>query len=238
MAINYISHSKYSIDWNAFRNELSSYSILRSSELQQEYIDSWLEKLKRIESISDEQFDSYFNIHDICPEVLQFELDYNSNTFILHFPVTPLEKQIQNLATPDMASEWSLEDFTQPSSIVKWTKPEDKLPFNSAPIILIPLISGKYYNRIVVDGNHRVDYAVRHNFKSIKAYDVDAETMRICFLNRTVWGEDTTPIFALDCLLYSFHYELNRLAEYTTVEGHTDEEALSHIFFKTGCLGI
>ena len=137
-----------------------------------------------------------------------------------------------------MASEWSLVDFTQPSPIVKWTKPEDVLPFNSTPIILIPLNSGEYYKRLVVDGNHRVDYAARHKFESIKAYDVSADTMRRCFLEESVRGNNSIPFFALDCLLYSFHYEFNRLAEYTTIEEHTDEEALSHIFFNTGCLDI
>jgi len=238
MAINYIAKKRYPIDWNAFRKELSSYRIMKSKILQHDYIEMWLAKLKEIESISDEQFDPHFDIHDICSEVLQFELDYDSNTFMLHFPVTPLENLIKAVCSPQMAEEWSLEDFVEPSPIVKWTTPEDKLPFNSTPIILAPLITGTYYKYLVVDGNHRVDYAVRHNSRSIKVYAVDAETVRRCFLDETVWGNSTTPIFALDCLLYSFHYELNRLAEYTTIEERTDEEALSHTFFNNGRLAI
>ena len=89
------------------------------------------------------------------------------------------------------------------------------------PIIIAPLTVDKFYQWLVIDGNHRITHAIAEREKSVKAFSLDP--------NALVEGNLFSTGF--DKFLYIFQNEMIALASYIHRDGYSDEEAIKLAYF-------
>ena len=231
MPVDFMSDKIYNVDYMAWKEKLLQMKVFNSQDIQKIYLDKWMEKLK---SLDDSVCRDYYNPKikmfmlkekTEAPENFQIPIEYKSNSVFIHFRVSRLIQSIeQSNISSDSAIDVRIEEFTNVNRRINWTATADKVKIKTQPIIIVPLTVGEFYQWLVVDGNHRITYAIENKKKSVKAFLLDSNSL----VEANMFNS------GFDKFLYIFQNEMIALASYIHRDGYSDEEAFKLGFLCSG----
>lgn len=206
-------------------------AIFDSGEVQEIYLDKWMEILKAQDGFACRDYNNpkmkmlMLKEKMEAPENFQIPVNYETNTMFIHFRVSRIIQMIeQSGASLDNAINIDIKEFTDKNMGINWTPTTDIVKIKTQPIIIAPLTVDKFYQWLVIDGNHRITHAIAEREKSVKAFSLDP--------NALVEGNLFSTGF--DKFLYIFQNEMIALASYIHRDGYSDEEAIKLAYFCSG----
>lgn len=231
MPVDFMSDKIYKVDYTAWKRELSQMPIFDSGEVQKIYLDKWMEILKAQDGFACRDYNNpkmkmlMLKEKMEAPENFQIPVNYETNTMFIHFRVSRIIQMIeQSGASLDNAINIDIKEFTDKNMRINWTPTTDIVKIKTQPIIITPLTVDKFYQWLVIDGNHRITHAIAEREKSVKAFSLDP--------NALVEGNLFSTGF--DKFLYIFQNEMIALASYIHRDGYSDEEAIKLAYFCSG----
>ena len=231
MPVDFMSDKIYKVDYTAWKRELSQMPIFDSGEVQKIYLDKWMEILKAQDGFACRDYNNpkmkmlMLKEKMEAPENFQIPVNYETNTMFIHFRVSRIIQMIeQSGASLDNAINIDIKEFTDKNMRINWTPTTDIVKIKTQPIIIAPLTVDKFYQWLVIDGNHRITHAIAEREKSVKAFSLDP--------NALVEGNLFSTGF--DKFLYIFQNEMIALASYIHRVGYSDEEAIKLAYFCSG----
>ena len=231
MPVDFMSDKIYKVDYTAWKRELSQMPIFDSGEVQKIYLDKWMEILKAQDGFACRDYNNpkmkmlMLKEKMEAPENFQIPVNYETNTMFIHFRVSRIIQMIeQSGASLDNAINIDIKEFTDKNMRINWTPTTDIVKLKTQPIIIAPLTVDKFYQWLVIDGNHRITHAIAEREKSVKAFSLDP--------NALVEGNLFSTGF--DKFLYIFQNEMIALASYIHRDGYSDEEAIKLAYFCSG----
>lgn len=231
MPVDFMSDKIYKVDYTAWKRELSQRPIFDSGEVQKIYLDKWMEILKAQDGFACRDYNNpkmkmlMLKEKMEAPENFQIPVNYETNTMFIHFRVSRIIQMIeQSGVSLDNAINIDIKEFTDKNMRINWTPTTDIVKIKTQPIIIAPLTVGKFYQWLVIDGNHRITHAIAEREKSVKAFSLDP--------NALVEGNLFSTGF--DKFLYIFQNEMIALASYIHRDGYSDEEAIKLAYFCSG----
>lgn len=231
MPVDFMSDKIYKVDYTAWKRELSQMPIFDSGEVQKIYLDKWMEILKAQDGFACRDYKNpkmkmlMLKEKMEAPENFQIPVNYETNTMFIHFRVSRIIQMIeQSGASLDNAINIDIKEFTDKNMRINWTPTTDIVKIKTQPIIIAPLTVDKFYQWLVIDGNHRITHAIAEREKSVKAFSLDP--------NALVEGNLFSTGF--DKFLYIFQNEMIALASYIHRDGYSDEEAIKLAYFCSG----
>lgn len=231
MPVDFMSDKIYKVDYTAWKRELSQMPIFDSGEVQKIYLDKWMEILKAQDGFACRDYNNpkmkmlMLKEKMEAPENFQIPVNYETNTIFIHFRVSRIIQMIeQSGASLDNAINIDIKEFTDKNMRINWTPTTDIVKIKTQPIIIAPLTVDKFYQWLVIDGNHRITHAIAEREKSVKAFSLDP--------NALVEGNLFSTGF--DKFLYIFQNEMIALASYIHRDGYSDEEAIKLAYFCSG----
>lgn len=231
MPVDFMSDKIYKVDYTAWKRELSQMPIFDYGEVQKIYLDKWMEILKAQDGFACRDYNNpkmkmlMLKEKMEAPENFQIPVNYETNTMFIHFRVSRIIQMIeQSGASLDNAINIDIKEFTDKNMRINWTPTTDIVKIKTQPIIIAPLTVDKFYQWLVIDGNHRITHAIAEREKSVKAFSLDP--------NALVEGNLFSTGF--DKFLYIFQNEMIALASYIHRDGYSDEEAIKLAYFCSG----
>lgn len=231
MPVDFMSDKIYKVDYTVWKRELSQMPIFDSGEVQKIYLDKWMEILKAQDGFACRDYNNpkmkmlMLKEKMEAPENFQIPVNYETNTMFIHFRVSRIIQMIeQSGASLDNAINIDIKEFTDKNMRINWTPTTDIVKIKTQPIIIAPLTVDKFYQWLVIDGNHRITHAIAEREKSVKAFSLDP--------NALVEGNLFSTGF--DKFLYIFQNEMIALASYIHRDGYSDEEAIKLAYFCSG----
>lgn len=231
MPVDFMSDKIYKVDYTAWKRELSQMPIFDSGEVQKIYLDKWMEILKAQDGFACRDYNNpkmkmlMLKEKMEAPENFQIPVNYETNTMFIHFRVSRIIQMIeQSGVSLDNAINIDIKEFTDKNMRINWTPTNDIVKIKTQPIIIAPLTVDKFYQWLVIDGNHRITHAIAEREKSVKAFSLDP--------NALVEGNLFSTGF--DKFLYIFQNEMIALASYIHRDGYSDEEAIKLAYFCSG----
>ena len=231
MPVDFMSDKIYKVDYTAWKRELSQMPIFDSGEVQKIYLDKWMEILKAQDGFACRDYNNpkmkmlMLKEKMEAPENFQIPVNYETNTMFIHFRVSRIIQMIeQSGASLDNAINIDIKEFTDKNMRINWTPTTDIVKIKTQSIIIAPLTVDKFYQWLVIDGNHRITHAIAEREKSVKAFSLDP--------NALVEGNLFSTGF--DKFLYIFQNEMIALASYIHRDGYSDEEAIKLAYFCSG----
>ena len=231
MPVDFMTDKIYKVDYTAWKRELSQRPIFDSGEVQKIYLDKWMEILKAQDGFACRDYNNpkmkmlMLKEKMEAPENFQIPVNYETNTMFIHFRVSRIIQMIeQSGVSLDNAINIDIKEFTDKNMRINWTPTTDIVKIKTQPIIIAPLTVGKFYQWLVIDGNHRITHAIAEKEKSVKAFSLDP--------NALVEGNLFSTGF--DKFLYIFQNEMIALASYIHRDGYSDEEAIKLAYFCSG----
>ena len=231
MPVDFMSDKIYKVDYTAWKRELSQMPIFDSGEVQKIYLDKWMEILKAQDGFACRDYNNpkmkmlMLKEKMEAPENFQIPVNYETNTMFIHFRVSRIIQMIeQSGASLDNAINIDIKEFTDKNMRINWTPTTDIVKIKTQPIIIAPLTVDKFYQWLVIDGNHRITHSIAERGKSVKAFSLDT--------NALVEGNLFSTGF--DKFLYIFQNEMIALASYIHRDGYSDEEAIKLAYFCSG----
>ena len=231
MPVDFMSDKIYKVDYTAWKRELSQMPIFDSGEVQKIYLDKWMEILKAQDGFACRDYNNpkmkmlMLKEKMEAPENFQIPVNYETNTMFIHFRVSRIIQMIeQSGVSLDNAINIDIKEFTDKNMRINWTPTTDIVKIKTQPIIIAPLTVDKFYQWLVIDGNHRITHAIAEREKSVKAFSLDP--------NALVEGNLFSTGF--DKFLYTFQNEMIALASYIHRDGYSDEEAIKLAYFCSG----
>ena len=231
MPVDFMSDKIYKVDYTAWKRELSQMPIFDSGEVQKIYLDKWMEILKAQDGFACRDYNNpkmkmiMLKEKMEAPENFQIPVNYETNTMFIHFRVSRIIQMIeQSGASLDNAINIDIKEFTDKNMRINWIPTTDIVKIKTQPIIIAPLTVDKFYQWLVIDGNHRITHAIAEREKSVKAFSLDP--------NALVEGNLFSTGF--DKFLYIFQNEMIALASYIHRDGYSDEEAIKLAYFCSG----
>ncbi len=231
MPVDFMSDKIYKVDYTAWKKELSQMPIFDSGEVQKIYLDKWMEILKAQDGFACRDYNNpkmkmlMLKEKMEAPENFQIPVNYATNTMFIHFRVSRIIQMIeQSGVSLDNAINIDIKEFTDKNMRINWTPTTDIVKIKTQPIIIAPLTVDKFYQWLVIDGNHRITHAIAEREKSVKAFSLDP--------NALVEGNLFSTGF--DKFLYIFQNEMIALASYIHRDGYSDEEAIKLAYFCSG----
>ena len=231
MPVDFMSDKIYKVDYTAWKRELSQMPIFDSGEVQKIYLDKWMEILKAQDGFACRDYNNpkmkmlMLKEKMEAPENFQIPVNYETNTMFIHFRVSRIIQMIeQSGASLDNAINIDIKEFTDKNMRINWTPTTDIVKIKTQPIIIAPLTVDKFYQWLVIDGNHRITHAIAEREKSVKAFSLDP--------NALVEGNLFSTGF--DKFLYIFQNEMIAVASYIHRDGYSDEEAIKLAYFCSG----
>jgi len=231
MPVDFMSDKIYKVDYTAWKRELSQMPIFDSVEVQKIYLDKWMEILKAQDGFACRDYNNpkmkmlMLKEKMEAPENFQIPVNYETNTMFIHFRVSRIIQMIeQSGVSLDNAINIDIKEFTDKNMRINWTPTTDIVKIKTQPIIIAPLTVDKFYQWLVIDGNHRITHAIAEREKSVKAFSLDP--------NALVEGNLFSTGF--DKFLYIFQNEMIALASYIHRDGYSDEEAIKLAYFCSG----
>ena len=231
MPVDFMSDKIYKVDYTAWKRELSQMPIFDSGAVQKIYLDKWMEILKAQDGFACRDYNNpkmkmlMLKEKMEAPENFQIPVNYETNTMFIHFRVSRIIQMIeQSGASLDNAINIDIKEFTDKNMRINWTPTTDIVKIKTQPIIIAPLTVDKFYQWLVIDGNHRITHAIAEREKSVKAFSLDP--------NALVEGNLFSTGF--DKFLYIFQNEMIALASYIHRDGYSDEEAIKLAYFCSG----
>lgn len=76
----------------------------------------------------------------------------------------------QSGASLDNAINIDIKEFTDKNMRINWTPTTDIVKIKTQPIIIAPLTVDKFYQWLVIDGNHRITHAIAEREKVLKRF--------------------------------------------------------------------
>lgn len=231
MPVDFMSDKIYKVDYTAWKKELSQMPIFDSGEVQKIYLDKWMEILKAQDGFACRDYNNpkmkmlMLKEKMEAPENFQIPVNYATNAMFIHFRVSRIIQMIeQSGVSLDNAINIDIKEFTDKNMRINWTPTTDIVKIKTQPIIIAPLTVDKFYQWLVIDGNHRITHAIAEREKSVKAFSLDP--------NALVEGNLFSTGF--DKFLYIFQNEMIALASYIHRDGYSDEEAIKLAYFCSG----
>lgn len=231
MPVDFMSDKIYKVDYTAWKRELSQMPIFDSGEVQKIYLDKWMEILKAQDGFACRDYNNpkmkmlMLKEKMEAPENFQIPVNYETNTMFIHFRVSRIIQMIeQSGASLDNAINIDIKEFTDKNMRINWIPTTDIVKIKTQPIIIAPLTVDKFYQWLVIDGNHRITHAIAEREKNVKAFSLDP--------NALVEGNLFSTGF--DKFLYIFQNEMIALASYIHRDGYSDEEAIKLAYFCSG----
>lgn len=231
MPVDFMSDKIYKVDYTAWKRELSQMPIFDSGEVQKIYLDKWMEILKAQDGFACRDYNNpkmkmlMLKEKMEAQENFQIPVNYETNTMFIHFRVSRIIQMIeQSGASLDNAINIDIKEFTDKNMRINWTPTTDIVKIKTQPIIIAPLTVDKFYQWLVIDGNHRITHAIAEREKSVKAFSLDP--------NALVEGNLFSTGF--DKFLYIFQNEMIALASYIHRDGYSDEEVIKLAYFCSG----
>ncbi len=231
MPVDFMSDKIYKVDYTAWKRELSQMPIFDSGEVQKIYLDKWMEILKAQDGFACRDYNNpkmkmlMLKEKMEAPENFQIPVNYETNTMFIHFRVSRIIQMIeQSGVSLDNAINIDIKEFTDKNMRINWTPTTDIVKIKTQPIIIAPLTVDKFYQWLVIDGNHRITHAIAEREKSVKAFSLAP--------NALVEGNLFSTGF--DKFLYIFQNEMIALASYIHRDGYSDEEAIKLAYFCSG----
>ena len=231
MPVDFMSDKIYKVDYTAWKRELSQMPIFDSGEVQKIYLDKWMEILKAQDGFACRDYNNpkmkmlMLKEKMEAPENFQIPVNYETNTMFIHFRVSRIIQMIeQSGASLDNAINIDIKEFTDKNMRINWTPTTDIVKIKTQPIIIAPLTVDKFYQWLVIDGNHRITHAIAEREKSVKAFSFDP----IALVEGNLFST------GFDKFLYIFQNEMIALASYIHRDGYSDEEAIKLAYFCSG----
>lgn len=225
MPFNFNLMQSYTLDYNDFYNELKDKPILSDRYVQDLYLNRWFQELKYLDNFLVSELNSKEAVLKAIdkikeePESFQFPIKFNCGTIYIHFRISYMNhlcKGIKGVLEP-------IESFVGPKQFIYWS-PIDKNVANysnvSNPIIVVPYINDKY-SELVIDGNHRLTYAVNYKKSFISTVFLSADN--IC---RSLGFSS-----AFDANFYIFYNEIALYSRLTEM-GYKTEELLEKSYLS------
>lgn len=231
MPVDFMSDKIYKVDYTAWKRELSQMPIFDSGEVQKIYLDKWMEILKAQDGFACRDYNNpkmkmlMLKEKMEAPENFQIPVNYETNTMFIHFRVSRIIQMIeQSGASLDNAINIDIKEFTDKNMRINWTPTTDIVKIKTQPIIIAPLTVDKFYQWLVIDGNHRITHAIAEREKSVKAFSLDPNAL----------VEENLFSTGFDKFLYIFQNEMIALASYIHRDGYSDEEVIKLAYFCSG----
>lgn len=231
MPVDFISDKIYKVDYTAWKKELSQIPVFASREIQELYLNKWMEILKAQDGFGCRDYNNpEINMLMLkekmeAPEIFQIPVNYETNNMFIHFRVSRIIQMIEKTGISiDTATDIDIEEFTKKNTRINWTPTTNKVKIKTQPIIMVPLTVGEFFQWLVIDGNHRITHAIRERKKSVKAFLLDS--------NALVEGNLFSTGF--DKFLYIFQNEMIALASYIHRDGYSDEKAFKQGYLCSG----
>lgn len=228
MPVDFISDKIYKLDYIAWKKELLQLPIFNSGEIQKLYLDKWIEILMVQDALACDFYSKpevkmlMLKEKEEAPENFQIPINYETNTMFIHFRVSRIIQMMEQVGVPlDDAIDIDIKEFTDKNTRINWTPTTDIVKIKKQPIIIVPLTVDKFYQLLVIDGNHRITHAIAKNEKSVKAF--------LLYPNVLVEGKLFSTGF--DKFLYIFQNEIIALASYIHRDGYSDEKAIELAYF-------
>lgn len=233
---NSYDFKEYKIDYSNWREELSRLKIFNDKKIQEKYLDTWMEVLRKSDNASVEFFSKPKNKllaikeRNEAPEIYQQTIVYNSNTVYVHFRVSRILQVIEgNGGNEKHIQKIDLKKFIEKKSI-DWTETDIYSDVKDTPILLVPFNIGQYIQSVVIDGNHRITAAIMNKKREIEGI----------YLNPQSIVENNLFCSDFDKLMYVFHNELIWVGSNCILEknNHDDIEILKNTYFMSGKVNI
>ncbi len=218
MPFDFMKNKVYTINYDEIFNEIMEKKILSRVDIQTDYLRQWMLTLKKHDSILIKQFNSKKAIMDYLvkvqsePEIFQLPIHWKCGTTYLHFRATIANEIVKKFYS--QSAEIPMEEFEGETQCIHWTKVEgdiEEYAASTQPILAVPYFSGKN-NLLVIDGNHRLTYAVKHKFSHVRTLIISEQSV----IEFKIFSS------SFDMMLYIFNNELIRFGN-RTAEGYNDD---------------
>lgn len=235
MPVDFISGEIYKVDYVAWKKELSQMPIFHSGDIQKIYLDKWIEFLMTEDDFACKNYNDPKNKMLMlkermeAPENFQIPINYDTNSMYIHFRVSRIIQILEKSGFfLDNATDVNIKEFTDKNTRINWTQTTDIVEIKKQPIIIVPLTIDKFYQWLVIDGNHRITHAIAKRKISVKAF----------FLNPDFLLKENLFSTGFDKFLYVFQNEIIALASYIHRDDYSDKEAMQLAYFNSGKLPL
>lgn len=226
-------NKQYQVDYDSMRSELSKLQIFHDKNLQQLYIDKWIEVLEEADSVSVKSFFAPQNAFLLvkerqeAPELFQTIVKMKSNDLLIHFRISRIIQAMQMVGISESnAEELNVEDFISKQQF-NWTQ-TDATNKRDDPILIVPFTLGKTYKYLVIDGNHRIATAIRNKQDKIKAIFLAPEFL--------VNGNLFVSLF--DKMLYIFQNEIVWIGSFYNKNINDERYLITNSFLSNGQINV
>ncbi|WP_242489416.1 hypothetical protein [Bacillus sp. TH19] len=175
MAYNFVTDEHYNVNFDELEIMLKEKSLL-NFQYQNEWLNSWLEILKKADQDTDIQIQNK-NKHNLSFEgfeIFQKEVIFPSFSFYFNFVITGAHLFIEK--TNPKIQTISLKNIHNKSFPLEWSPTDNwrKSVNNQKPIIYtrFPLGMNEY---LLIDGNHRLTAKINTRQNSIKSYIISPQ---------------------------------------------------------------
>lgn len=233
MPIDYINKKEYRINYEAMKEELMQTRFLHNPQVQETYIENWIDFLKACDKEAVTSFsDPYEQIllakeQLDAPEIFQAQINYKSNIAFIHFRVSRILQVLElNGIDDSYADIIEISEFTSDQQI-QWTQPNSSSHFNCLnPILMVPFTIA-HYKELVIDGNHRIAKAIQDNAKGVKAISLSPEAL----------VEGNLFVSRFDKFLYIFQNEVVWIGSQFNSLSH-DDDMIRASYFESGSVNV
>lgn len=218
MPFDFMKHKNYTIDYNRIFDEIMEQKILSDRDFQVQYLNQWINVLKYHDDILVKQFSNQQAIKEFIvkvqsePEIFQLPIHWKYDTVFLHFRVSIVNEISKGYYS--QSEEIPVEEFQGATQCIYWTKVEEDVESyagNNQPIIAVPYFNGMN-NLLIIDGNHRLTYAVKHNLPSVRTLIISEQSV----IEQQIFSS------SFDKMLYIFNNELVRFGN-SVAEGNKND---------------
>lgn len=227
MPVNNMTNEVYEVNYEALYKEFMELKIYRDKRIHTSYVDKWIEILRKADAISCKDFlnpknQKLMQKEDFeAPEKFQTTLNYKSNQLFINFRVSRICQALELLDSDEKrVQDIDIKDFID-KKLINWTSVRGITRVKSKPIIIVPFTIDKTYKMLVIDGNHRIENAIKTGQKTIKSYLLDANWLVQSNLFCTQF----------DKMLYIFQNEVVAMGAYILRDGLSDEDAFKRSYF-------
>lgn len=226
MPFDFMEYKTYSINYKNLFNEVNVNKIFKDKNIQVQYLNRWMDVLKEHDNILVNQLNTPEAILDYTikvqdePEIFQLPIMWSKNTIFLHFRIS-----IANMITADYLSKsilTPLDDFTKEDSDIYWSAVDSNVEgYSNAnkPILVVPYFNGKY-QYLVIDGNHRLTYRMRHNVRDVSVLIISEQSV----IDQQLFSS------SFDSMYYIFINEINHMGNETAKGECSDMELVQKSF--------
>ncbi|MCO7125132.1 hypothetical protein NIE88_05000 [Sporolactobacillus shoreicorticis] len=228
MPFDYVNFRIYEIDYHKFFNEIKSKKILLDNKLQEIYLRRWVGKLRKHDEILKKQFSTKSLVEDYISkvqnerEIFQLPTNWGINKVLIHFRVSIANQLVKNYYPQSQMIP--ITEFQGGNQSIYWTKvtgDTKKYAGSNNPIIVVPYFSNGYHY-LVIDGNHRITYKLKHNTQKIATL----------FISEYTVIEEHLFSSSFDELFYIFNNELVRFASASIERNYSAEQLFNKSYLS------